>query len=90
MVFVAWVMRFFHRMASSGNQDPNQAIGQTAQVYLRVPANRSGKGKVTLQLQGRSLELEAVTAGEELPTGSTCRIVARRDASTFDVAPLDD
>ena len=90
MVFVAWVMRFFHRMASSGNLDPSLAIGKTARVYLRIPAQRSGKGKVTLELQGRSLEYEAVTAGDELPTGSSCRIVALRDAGTFDVAALED
>ena len=90
MIFVAWVLRFFHKMASTGNLDPKTAVGSTARVYLKIPGERSGKGKVTVQVQGRSLEFEAVTAGPELPTGAACKIVAMRDAATFDVQALED
>ena len=74
MILVAFVMRFFVRMASRGNLDPDGALG---------------KGKISLLLQGRSAEFSAMTAGDELPTGSQCRIVKRITADTFEVEPLE-
>ena len=47
------------------------AIGENATVYVPIPPKNQGTGKVTMQLQGRFCELEAVNAGEEmLKTGS--------------------
>lgn len=89
MVFVALMMRFFRRMASQGNVEPQQAVGKSARVYLRIPPHRSGKGKVVLLLQGRSVEFDAITAGEGLPSGSECRVVGMATDSTFEVAPLE-
>jgi len=89
MLLIAFLMRFFQRMASSGNVQPHQAVGKTAQVYLKVPAERSGKGKITVRVQDRSMEFDAVTKGPELPTGSECRVVEMITESTFEVAPLD-
>ncbi|MEX1023708.1 MAG: hypothetical protein WD226_01405 [Planctomycetota bacterium] len=89
MVMIAWIMRSFQRLTASGNVIPANAVGRTARVYLRVPANREGKGKVTLSLQGRSVEFQAISRGAELPTGSDCRIVAMTSGDTCEVEPLD-
>ncbi len=89
MFLIAFLMRFFRRMASSGNVKPAKAVGKTANVYLRIPADNQGKGKITVRLQDRSMEFDAVTKGAELPTGSECRIVAMITEGTFEVAPLD-
>ena len=89
MVFVAFMLRFFSRMHSQGNVNPDNAIGKVAKVYLRVPAERSGKGKVTVSVQGRTVEYSAVTSGPELATGSDCRITGMTTEDTFEVAPLD-
>ena len=75
MVAVAIMMQFFYKMQSRGNLDPRTAVGKTARVYLKVPAQNAGKGKITVVLQGRSEEFSAVTSGDELPTGSDCRLV---------------
>jgi len=88
MFLVAFLMRMFQRLASSGNVKPENAVGKTARVYLRVPAERSGKGKITVRVQDRSMEYEAVTRGPELPTGSECRIVEMITEGTFEVASL--
>ena len=89
MLVVAYLMFMFHKLASSGNVKPRQAVGKTAQVYLKVPANRSGQGKVTVALQGRSLEFSAVTSGEEIPTGAACRLVGMTTEDTYEVEPLN-
>lgn len=89
MFFVAFIMRMFTRMHSEGNLNAESVVGQSAKVYLRVPGHGSGKGKVTVSIQGRSVEFDAVTKGDELPTGSECRLVRLTTQDTFEVTPLD-
>ena len=90
MVMVAVIMRSFQRLQSSGNVDAKAAIGHVAVVYLRVPGERSGKGKITVSVDGRSHEYEAVTAGKELPTGVDCRVVRMIGNGTFEVVALEE
>lgn len=90
MVFVAFIMRMFQRMHSQGNVDPRNAVGKTARVYLKVPGGHGGKGKITVSVQGRSMEFEAVTSGVEIPSGGTCRIVGMTTEDTFEVTTLED
>lgn len=70
MLAVGWMMRGLSRLQSSGNLDVRNAVGRAGIVYLRIPGANAGRGKVTLQLQGRSLELPAVTDGETIETGT--------------------
>ena len=88
MLVVAYLMFTFRKLVSSGNVQPKSAVGRTAKVYLKIPANRSGRGKVTVELQGRSLEFGAVTDGPEIPTGSDCRLVGMSTNDTFEVEAL--
>ncbi len=88
MVFVAVMMRFFKRLHSSGTLNPESAVGKTARVYLKIPGAHAGKGKITVTVQGRSVEFDAMTSGGELPTGSECRVVSMISEGIFEVAPL--
>jgi membrane protein implicated in regulation of membrane protease activity len=76
LVIVAFLMASLSRLQSRGNLDLQNAVGRPARVHLRIPGARQGRGKVTLEVQGRFLEVEAVTAGAELPTGMDVRVVA--------------
>lgn len=73
--FVGWLMVAMSRLQTQGNVDLWNAMGTTGRVYLRVPPRRSGRGKVTLAVQGRTVEVPAMTAGDELPTGSLVQII---------------
>ena len=88
MLLIAWVMRMFKRLDESGNYDPMDAVGATAQVYLRIPAGGAGKGKVTASINGRSVEFGAITQGSELATGSACRVVRLVTQDTVEVEAL--
>lgn len=55
------------RMEESGNLQLEQAVGRMATVYLNIPADQKGRGKVHLALQGGMRELDAVTDGPALP-----------------------
>jgi membrane protein implicated in regulation of membrane protease activity len=76
LYLVATLMKMLYRLRSDGSVRINHAIGKTGTVYLRVPANKTGPGKVTLNLQNRTVELEAFTAAAELPTGTPIKVVA--------------
>lgn len=86
---VAWLFSMQRRLYSQGNLDPSNAVGLAARVYLRIPAKNTGKGKITVALQGRTAEFSAATAGCELATGSEVRIVRQITADTFEVEPLE-
>lgn len=90
MLVVLALMRAQMKLQSRGNVDPNNAIGSTASVYLRIPAGRQGQGKITVSIQGRSQEFLAVTAGAEVPTGAAVRIVSMPTPGTFEVVPLNE
>ncbi len=88
MLMVAWLMASFARLTSSGNLKPENAVGQNARVYLQIPGENSGKGKITVSIQGRSHEFDAVTSGPELPTGAGARVLRQTTPNTFEVEGL--
>jgi membrane protein implicated in regulation of membrane protease activity len=75
-VVVAYLMRAMRRLEADGSERIENALGQTATVYLRIPGNRAGAGKILVPVQGRTVEYQAVTPGDELPSGS---VVVVRD-----------
>ena len=85
--FVANMMRSLARLNSQGNVDLANAVGHTGSVYLRVPAAAVGQGRVLMNVQGRTVECRAITRGNEIPTGSTIRVVERIDGDVLVVEP---
>ncbi len=83
---VAMVMISFAKLHSEGNIRLHNAVGQVATVYLKVPARNAGSGKVTVQVQERLIEANAVTAGDEIPTGAKATVVGVLDSETLEVA----
>ena len=61
MLVASIVIRFALRMQSSGNINLGNAVSQTAEVYITIPPERSNTGKVTMVLQERFVEVDAVT-----------------------------
>jgi hypothetical protein len=89
MLGVAVTMRSLLRLESDGSINIYGAIGAAATVYLPIPGDKAGAGKVTLALQGRTVEYQAVTAeGTVLPTGMAVVIVDVHNSDTVEVAPL--
>ncbi len=52
------------RLESEGNLDYKNAIGLHGTVYMRVPKSKTGKGKVTVNIQDRLIEIDAITEEE--------------------------
>lgn len=61
MVAMASLFYFMSKLAESGNMKMKNAIGRTGEVYLTIPGNRNGQGKVQITVQGNLQTLDAIT-----------------------------
>ncbi|MBO5789323.1 MAG: hypothetical protein J6R42_05200 [Clostridia bacterium] len=66
MMLVAVLMRAMYRLQSDGTADIRKAVGVSGSVYMTVPAQRGGKGKVNVMIGDTLTERDAVT-DEETP-----------------------
>ena len=84
---VYFLFRTLSRFGEDGSIRESTAGGATGTVYLRIPAKRSGRGKVVVSQQGRSMEYAAETDDEnELATGTPIVVVKLIAPSTALVA----
>lgn len=88
MATVGWLLSQQRRLDVQGNLDPANAVGATASVYLRVPAQGEGAGKVHVKVQGRTAELAAVSDGAAIPTGAIVTVQRLVAPDTVAVRPL--
>ncbi len=82
------LMEWLASLHAEGTVRMDQAVGQPATVYLRIPGARSGAGKIQINLQNRTMEYEAVTGGDPLPTGARVVVVGVVNPETVEVQPL--
>lgn len=88
-VGVAFVVMFFiikkqtNKLEHNGAINISDCVGKTVDVYLRIPAQRSGLGKVQVSINGSVHEFEAVTDGEEIKSGAKVKVVETIDNSTL-------
>ena len=61
LYLVYWLMKQIYNLRSSGNENINNAIGQPASVYVAIPGDKSGMGKIHLEMQNRTVEYQAIT-----------------------------
>lgn len=85
MVVVAVSMRWLLQLESDRSIHVSDAIGEGGTVYIPIPGADSGPGKVTLTLNGRTVEYEAVTRGEALSTGTKITVVDIREPDIVEV-----
>lgn len=76
MLGVAKVLQLTKKLTQDGSLDVRRLLGEKGRVYIPIPANESGEGKVTVSAGERFIELSAVTDGQEaIPTGTQVRII---------------
>jgi hypothetical protein len=87
ILLVGTLMKTLHQLKAEGNVRIERAVGKSGTVYLTIPGNRAGAGKVTLNLQNRTVEYQAITADHELPTGAQVVVVGIVTPDTVEVLP---
>ena len=87
MSVMALLLRAILKLQCNGAFEIDKTIGRQATVYVSVPPSRSGRGKITMNAQGRFVELDAVTDAdtrlavdevvEIVSTDNECAVVRR-------------
>lgn len=88
MSLVAYMIYKFAQMEKSGTMDLRHAIDETAEVYLTIPAQLAGEGKIHVMIDGTIHEIDAQTEGEMIKTGEKVQVLDLTDNGVMLVAPL--
>lgn len=79
---VYFALRGIAKMQCNGALQTEKLVGQRATVYVSIPQKRSGRGKITLEAQGKFTELDAVTDGDRISVDEVVEIVATQNECT--------
>lgn len=79
MAVVVLLMRAMLKLQSNGAFQPEKLVGKSATVYVSIPAERSGRGKITLTAQGKFMELDAMTDGARLTVDEAVEIISNEN-----------
>ena len=90
MAVVVLAIRGMMKLQCNGALQSEKLVGMKATVYVAIPSARSGRGKITLNAQGKLMELDAVTDCEEkLAVDETVEIISTENDCTV-VKRLND
>ena len=71
-----FMFRQVMKLSHDGSFKMSETVGLKADVYLRIPAARSGRGKVQVSVKGSVHEIDAMTDNDtEIATGGQVQIV---------------
>ena len=74
MVLVA--RKKLKKLERNGAYKITDCLGKQCDVYLRIPAKGEGKGKVQISIKGSIHELDAISDGEQLSTGTRVNVIS--------------
>lgn len=69
------IMKQMMRLAEDNTFNINNVLNQVAEVYIPIPEQKKGKGKISISVRGSMHEIDALTEGEQIPTGINVRIM---------------
>jgi membrane protein implicated in regulation of membrane protease activity len=82
------LIRQIQKLAEDNSFKISNTINQSAEVYLPIPDNKSGKGKIMISVKGAFHELEAMTEGERLSVGTVVKVVRIENNNILIVEPI--
>ena len=88
MYLVAKIFFELKKLKQDNTMEIKSAMGKTAKVYLTIPAQRSGTGKIHINFDGTLRELDAVS-DEEIKTDSIIEVCDILDNSVLVVKKIN-
>lgn len=77
LVGCALLIKLILKLQSNGNIQLSNAIGKVGQVYIPIPPQMKGSGKINITIQDKYTEILAMTnESEPLKTGEMVRVIA--------------
>jgi membrane protein implicated in regulation of membrane protease activity len=83
--FVYYLYLSVANLKSDGSISEKTLVGSFGNVYIKIPAAGAGTGKVLVNQQERTMEYEAMTAGNELKAGTPIVVVRIVSPTTVEV-----
>jgi membrane protein implicated in regulation of membrane protease activity len=81
VVGVLFVLLFFfvikqvQKLAEDNSFKITNTLNKTAEVYLTIPENKTGKGKIMISVNGSFHELEAMTEQSKISSGTVVKVI---------------
>lgn len=69
------VIRQVQKLAEDNSFKISNTLSKTAEVYLTIPENKKGKGKILISINGAFHELDAMTENEKIPSGAVVKVI---------------
>ena len=89
LLLVAWFFRWAASLNENGTLQMDSAVGKVGEVYITVPANMGGTGKVNVIIQGRLTEAEAMTECDRpLKYGEPVEVIGMAVGNVLKVSPV--
>lgn len=90
VAIVMYLFKWLSSMQQSGNINLYKAaVGCNGTVYIPIPGERQGEGKVQISINQSVREYNAVTDGDALKTGTQIKVVEVLSPDTVLVEPLE-
>ena len=90
VAIVMYLFKWMSDMQQSGNIDVyKSAVGCTGTVYLTIPGERKGDGKVQITINNAVREHAALTDGETIKTGTPIKVIEVINQGTLLVEELN-
>ena len=83
-----FLVRILMKLSKDNTFQLSETLDKTADVYLFIPENESGKGKIQISVRGSVHELDAFTKGEKIPTGAKARVIKIIDNQAVEVEKI--
>lgn len=76
------------KLAEDNSFTLSSTLNKTAEVYLTIPGNKAGRGKIMISVKGAFHELDAMTEHESIPSGSVVKVVRIEHDAILIVEPI--
>ncbi len=76
------IIKQFLKLSKDNTFKITDTVGNTADVYLGIPGEKQGKGKIQISVKGAFHEIDAMTAGDRIPTGGKAKVTEVIDNQT--------
>lgn len=75
-IFIFFLMLTqLNKLSENNTFDISKTIGMVGEVYLKIPGNFLGKGKILLSYNGSIKELDAITKENDIPQQTQVKII---------------
>lgn len=70
-----FIIKQIQKLAEDNTFKLEQALQKTGTVYLSIPGNNHGAGKIIISVKGSQRELSAISLSHRIETGAAIRVV---------------